>query len=124
VASRLRAQSSTIYYIDAFIIRASDVRDDLPLAHQTTFAAMRHAPLYRLDHHLDQRSPLDHDAQAAIWPRRQVEQVLHGARPKAPPQQLLVYFALVFVIVAGTAAVLTVVAPQSAVADGGGYGGS
>ena len=39
-------------------------------------------------------------------------------------KKLLVYFALVFVIVAGTAAVLTVVAPQSAVADGGGYSGS
>ena len=38
-------------------------------------------------------------------------------------KKLLVYFALVFVIVAGTAAVLTVVAPQSAVADGSGYSG-
>jgi hypothetical protein len=42
----------------------------------------------------------------------------------AAMKKLLVYFALVFVIVAGTAAVLTVVAPQSAVADGGGYGRS
>ena len=39
-------------------------------------------------------------------------------------EKLLVYFALVFVIVAGTAAVLAVVAPQSAVANGGGYSGS
>ena len=41
-------------------------------------AAIRRAQfrLNWLDHHLDQRSPLDHDAQAAIWPRRQVEQVL------------------------------------------------
>ena len=50
-------------------------------------AAMRRAQygLNRLDRHLDQRSPLDHDAQAAIGPCRQVEHVLHGARPKAPP---------------------------------------
>jgi hypothetical protein len=53
-------------------------------------AAIRRAQfrLNWLDHHLDQRSPLDHDAQVAIWPRRQVEHVLHGARPKAPPQQV------------------------------------
>ena len=35
-------------------------------------------------------------------------------------KKLIVYFALVFAVVAGTATVLTVVTPQSAIADCGG----
>ena len=36
VACVRRAPRADIYYIDAFIIRASGVRDDVSLAHQTT----------------------------------------------------------------------------------------
>ena len=36
VACVRRAPRADIYYIDAFIIRASDVRDDVSLAHQAT----------------------------------------------------------------------------------------
>ena len=42
-----------------------------------------------------------------------VELLIGGAAMK----KLLVYFALVFAVVAGTATVLTVVTPQSAIAD-------
>jgi hypothetical protein len=33
VARVRRAPRADVYYIDAFIIRASDVRDDVPLTH-------------------------------------------------------------------------------------------
>ena len=47
VACVRRAPRPDIYYIDAFIIRASDVRDDVPLAHQATRFA--HCILSRAD---------------------------------------------------------------------------
>ena len=47
VACVRRAPRADIYYIDALTIRASDVRDDVPLAHQAT--CFPHCILSRAD---------------------------------------------------------------------------
>ena len=47
VACVRRAPRADIYYVDALSIRASDVRDDVPLAHQAT--CFPHCILSRAD---------------------------------------------------------------------------